>query len=80
MIVANPPFNKGQEIQHVYHMGELSQTVVSVISNAYLGNTTKPYQQFRDWLEQKGALILQMPKNSFQQSGTAIGANLIIIQ
>lgn len=52
-IVANPPFNKGQDIAHLekmYYDLKPGGTLVCITSTGWMFNSQKKFQQFRDWM------------------------------
>jgi hypothetical protein len=52
-IVANPPFSKGQDIDHFYKMYELCKpngSITSIMSTGWMYNSGKKYVEFRKWL------------------------------
>mgnify|MGYP000141474038 CR=1 FL=1 len=52
-VIANPPFSKGQDIEHFYKMYEVCKpggTITSIMSVSWLNNTSKKYKDFREWL------------------------------
>jgi predicted RNA methylase len=54
VVIANPPFSKGQDMKHFYKMYEVCKPggiVVSIMSNGFLYNSTKLYKEFRDFLQ-----------------------------
>jgi len=81
-IVANPPFTKNQDIDHVRHMhaflapgGKLS----SVMSKHFTFSEGKKETEFRDWLEEVGADIVTLPAGTFKESGTMIETVIVTI-
>ena len=81
-IIANPPFSKGQEIVHIKNMYKTLNRggrLVSVISNSYNANSTKKYEEFREWLEAVNADIEEIEAGTFKSSGTMVATNLLII-
>ena len=53
VVIANPPFTGGQDIQHFYKMYEVcapTGIVVSIMSTGWLHNSQKKFKEFREWL------------------------------
>ncbi len=53
VVIANPPFSGGQDIQHFYKMYEVcapTGIVVSIMSTGWLHNSGKKFKEFREWL------------------------------
>jgi len=82
-IVMNPPFAKLQDIDHVLTAFELLDDggrLVSIMSPAPFFRSIKKAEAFREWfLEQRGELI-DLPPNSFKESGTGVASKLIILE
>jgi hypothetical protein len=52
-VIGNPPFTKGQDIEHFKHMYKVCATngvVVCVMSASWVSNSTKKFKDFRKWL------------------------------
>ena len=78
VIIANPPFTKQQDIEHVTHMIELARyRVVSVMSNSIQFRTNKKTLEFRKLLDRYDSEIIDLPENSFKESGTGVQACII---
>jgi predicted RNA methylase len=81
-IIANPPFSKNQDINHVYKMFEVLKTggrMVSIISNHYQESVNFKESSFREWLEEKNAQIYNIPMGTFKSSGTMVGGKIVVI-
>lgn len=81
-IIANPPFNKNQDIEHIKLMFKHLKTggrLVSIASKHWQFSTRKKETDFRDWLEDVTAEILEIPHGAFSESGTKIATCIIII-
>lgn len=87
-IYMNPPFEEGQDIDHVRHAYSLLQpgrvgdpaALVSVMSeHAFFANDRKSVE-FREWLEAVGGYSEQLPPGSFKESGTGVNARLVRIK
>ena len=73
VIVANPPFSKQQDIDHVTHMIELARRrVVSVMSASIRFRTNRKTVEFLELLERQDGEIIDLPDNSFRESGTGV--------
>ena len=73
VIVANPPFTKNQDIDHVRRMFEcLNETgmLVSVMSRSWLSRSTKKETEFREWLANQNFTIEMIEAGEFKESGT----------
>lgn len=81
-IVANPPFTKNQDIDHIRHMYELLDNggrLVSLSSKSWVTGSQKKQVAFREWLFELGAEMIDVDEGSFKQSGTNVGGMIIII-
>ena len=81
-IVANPPFSKNQDIDHIRKMYELLEVdgrIVSVASKHWQQCSNKKENEFREWLKYINAEIIEIPKGAFKESGTMISSCVIII-
>jgi len=81
VIVANPPFSKQQDIDHIKHMIKLAKRkVVSVASSSVLFRDNKKTVEFRELVEELGGYIQLLPPDSFKSSGTKVNTCLISIE
>ena len=81
-IIANPPFNKNQDIKHIFKMYEclnVDGILVSIASKHWEHCNNKKETAFREWLESVNAEIITIEPGKFKESGTLIGMNIIII-
>lgn len=78
VIVANPPFSKQQDVDHVAHMIELARhRVVSVMSASVKFRTNRKTQEFRALLALLNGRIIDLPEGSFEASGTGVNAVVV---
>lgn len=75
VIVANPPFSKNQDIDHVMHMlhflkpgGSLSV----IMSTAWLDGLQKKHQEFIDCIATHGVTPINIKAGAFSESGTSV--------
>lgn len=81
-IIANPPFSKNQDIDHVLKMYSLladGGKIVSVMSSHWCFSQNKKESNFRQWLESVGAEIVDVERGAFSESGTEVAAKIVII-
>jgi len=81
-IIANPPFNKNQDVEHIKKMYNLlaeSSVLVSVASEHWVNSSNKKETEFREWLKEVNAEIFDIPRGSFKESGTMVGGKIIRI-
>jgi len=77
VIVANPPFTKQQDIDHINHMLDLAPCVVSVACGNVLWRESKKAIAFRERVERIGGTIERLPEGSFKESGTLINTCIV---
>ena len=78
-IIMNPPFEKGQDIEHVVHAYNLLKSggrLVAIMSEGTFSNSQRKFQDFRAWLGDVGySEKLEQGsftgKDSFRQTGAA---------
>jgi hypothetical protein len=81
-IIANPPFTKNQDIDHLKEMYEcLSRggRLVCITSESWVNGSQNKQVDFRKWLDKLEAEIIDIEKGSFKESGTMVGGKIIII-
>jgi len=81
-IVANPPFTKNQDIDHIRKMYESLKTggrIVSMSSNHWISSANRKETEFRQWLESLNAEVIPVDAGAFKESGTTIATSIIII-
>jgi len=82
-IIANPPFAKNQDIDHIRVMYDLlsdSGKLVSIASNHWKCSSNKKETEFREWLGEVNADVEEVASGTFKESGTSIGGNIITIK
>lgn len=82
-IVANPPFTKNQDIDHIKKMYECltnGGVLVSVASVHWKHSKNKKETAFRQWLSAVNATEMPVESGSFKESGTDVEACIIYIQ
>lgn len=80
-IIMNPPFTKGQDATHVLHAYNLLKEggrLVSVMSNSITFNSQNKYKVVRDLIDKNGEII-ELPEDSFKESGTKVRTVLVVI-
>ena len=82
-IIANPPFTKNQDIEHILRMYELldeNGVLVSISSLHWSIGQEKKCQEFRRFLELTKAEIIDIEAGKFKDSGTMVGGKIIVIK
>lgn len=81
-IVANPPFTKNQDVDHVSHMYKFLNEgglLVSIMSTSWVHGSQKKQIAFREWLGSVDSYTEEIPQGSFKESGTNISTMLVVI-
>lgn len=81
-IIANPPFNKNQDVRHVMKMYDHllpGGCLASITSKHWQVGQESECVRFREWLEAKGAVIHDIAEGEFKESGTGIATAAIVI-
>lgn len=81
-IIANPPFSKNQDVDHICHMYlslKPGGRIVTIASNHWRIGQERKCQQFREWLDEINADVTDVEAGQFSESGTNIATCLIII-
>ncbi len=81
-IIANPPFSKNQDIDHILHMHKLLNDggrIVSIASKHWQTSENKKEKSFREWLSQNDATLYELAGGEFKESGTSIASVIIVI-
>lgn len=85
-IVMNPPFEKGQDIDHVRHAFSLLPAggrVASVVSEGPFFRKDKKSKQFRQWLDDHGAHVETLDPGAFKGPEafrqTGVAARIVVI-
>ena len=81
-ILMNPPFSKSADAKHVQRAAELlgkEGRLVAVMGEGVFFREKKADAAFREWLEERGALVVRLPQGTFKTSGTDVSTRLVII-
>jgi hypothetical protein len=83
LIIANPPFTKNQDIDHVRKMYSLladNGQLITLSSKSWTFGSQRKQVEFKNWLEKEvGATFTDIEQGSFKSSGTNVAAMLITI-
>ncbi len=80
VIVANPPFTRQQDIDHILHMMKLAKRrVVSVASASVMFRENRKTVEFREKIEALGGTIEELPQKTFAKSGTNVNTCLVVV-
>lgn len=82
-VVMNPPFEAGQEIDHVRHAYGLLKdggVLLSVMSEGPFFRNDRRAVEFREWLRRHGGHSEPLPEGSFKASGTGVNTRLVVLE
>lgn len=81
-IIANPPFSKNQDIDHIRKMYECLKPggrIVTIASKHWQYAAGKKEKAFKQWLGDINAVVEDVEAGEFKESGTNIATCIIII-
>jgi hypothetical protein len=81
-IYMNPPFEDGQDIDHVRHAFDClapGGMMVAVMSEGAFFREDHRSCEFREWLTALGGYSERLPQGSFKESGTGVNARLVVL-
>lgn len=81
-IIANPPFAKNQDIDHLMIMFKfltIGGRLICITSESWVNGSQKKQVEFREWLKAVNATVLDIEKGTFKESGTMVGGKIIVI-
>jgi len=81
-IIANPPFSKNQDINHILKMFEALKPkgrIVTIASKHWQHSSNKKETAFKQWLKDLNATVIEVEAGEFAESGTKIATCIIII-
>jgi hypothetical protein len=82
-IIANPPFTKNQDVEHIRRMFDFLSPggiLVSISSKHWRSSGNKKEKVFSEWLDSLGAEITEISAGEFKESGTMVGGYIIKIR
>lgn len=80
IIVQNPPFEKGADIDHVRHAYDVARKqVVSVMSVGPFHRDDKKSVEFRAWLEEVGGHWIKLASGAFKESDRSTGTATCLV-
>ena len=82
-VIANPPFTRNQDIDHIRKMYEVVKPggqVVSLASPSWAFGCTKKQVEFREWLDDLDATVHPLEQGAFASSGTGVTPVLVYFE
>jgi len=81
-VIANPPFTKNQDIDHIKHMYKFLKpggSLTTIASQSWLHGSQRKQTQFKGWVESLDSYVGVIDKGAFKSSGTQVGVTIIKI-
>lgn len=81
-ILMNPPFEEGQDIDHVRHAFDClapGGAMASVMSTGPFFRNDRKATAFREWFASVGGTQFPLPADSFKESGTNVNTCYVVI-
>jgi hypothetical protein len=82
-VLMNPPFENGQDIDHVmkaYRMLADGGRLVAIMSTGPFFRSDRKAQAFRQWFDDLNGYKIDLPANSFKESGTGTATIIVVIE
>lgn len=82
LIVANPPFENGQDIDHFYHsLAQLREggRLIYIMFESSFTRTDEKAQSFQRWVETFAVHVEKLPARSFHESGTDVATRFVVV-
>lgn len=82
-IIMNPPFERGQDAEHVRHTLKLlkpGSILAAIVSAGLFARSDNKTLRFREFLESTKAVVHDVPAGSFKSSGTGAGSKILCIR
>ena len=83
LIIANPPFTKNQDINHIKHMYICLNDggrIISIASNHWRESNNKKETQFKKWLDDLDSKVAaELNNEEFKSSGTLTSSCVLVI-
>lgn len=83
-IVANPPFTKNQDIDHIGKMYDClvdGGRIVTIASTSWRNGRQKKQTAFREWVEGNSDIqIIDVGSGAFKESGTTVPSVILLIE
>lgn len=83
LVMMNPPFENGQDIDHVqkaHRMLADGGRLVAIMSPGPFFRSDRKALAFRQWFDALGGYKVDLPANSFKESGTGTATVMIVVE
>ena len=81
-VLMNPPFEQGQDCDHVRHAFGFVKpggALVAIMGAGVTFRQDRRYADFRAWIDAQGGTIEPLPAGAFKESGTGVATVLCVI-
>lgn len=81
-IIMNPPFTKHQDVLHILHAWNILNDggrLVSIVSESPFFREDKISVEFREWLNEWNAEVIDLDSGVFKESGTMVKTRIIVV-
>jgi hypothetical protein len=78
----NPPFERGQDCEHVRHAWGFVKpggALVAIMGAGVMFRNQRPYSEFREWAESLGGEFVEIPAGAFKESGTGVATVMLTL-
>ncbi len=82
-VVMNPPFENGQDIDHVrraFYLLKPGGRVVAIMSEGVFFRKDRQATEFRGFLQDFGYEAQRLPAGTFMQSGTMVASRIVVLE
>ncbi len=82
-IVMNPPFERGQDMDHVQHAYDMlapGGRLVAITGAHWTFGKDKQSREFRDWLDNQDSTYEKLPDGSFKDSDNSTGVSTWLVE
>jgi phospholipid N-methyltransferase len=81
IVIANPPFSKNQDIDHIMKMYDLVKKggqLITIASKSWTFGSQKKQEEFASFVDDQASLCIELDQGAFKTSGTNVSAMLLV--
>lgn len=82
-VLMNPPFEGGQDCEHVARAWTFVKpggVLVAIMGTGVTFRRQRPYSTFRAWVEEEGGEFVDIPVGAFKESGTGVASVMLTMR
>lgn len=82
-VLMNPPFEGGQDCEHVARAWAFVKpggVLVAIMGAGVTFQQRRPYSTFRAWVEEQGGEFVDIPAGAFKESGTGVASVMLTMR